>query len=289
MERRLATILRAASAAAVLAGLAACGDGPGGSSEPPRSLSNVSYGPDPAQVMDLELPAGRTRRTPVIVFIHGGAWSGGDKSFFLPIDLDKFVVRGYATANINYRLAGETVHDPILSQDVTAALDFIAAHADEYQVAPASFGLVGHSAGAHLALLAGYKYNPDGRIKAVASLAGPTDLTDPLWLLLPGVRSTIENYLGVSQVEAPERWTGASPVSVATGASPPTILIHGLSDLLVPYRQAERLHLRLQVLQVPTDYRLFPTYGHDLGYFLNLHFPDAVWNPIFAWFESYVR
>ena len=73
----------------------------------------------------------------------------------------RFAARGYATANINYRLASVplNVHDPILSDDVTAALDYVAVHGNEYHVASAKFAVVGHSNGAHLALLAAYKYN----------------------------------------------------------------------------------------------------------------------------------
>lgn len=266
-----------------------CGDGPGGTSDQARSLANVAYGSDPAQVMDLELPAGRTGSTPVVVFIHGGGWSGGDKSIFLPVDLQRFTAAGYATANINYRVANGTVHDPVLSQDVTAALDFLAARADEYQVSASRYGLVGHSAGAHLALLAGYRYDPTRRIKAIASLAGPTDLTDATWLSVPGVRFTIENYLGVTQAQAPERWTGASPLLVVTGSAPPTVLLYGQQDVLVPFAQGDRLVARLRELSVPVDAHVFPSYNHDLGYAANLHFPDEVLGPIVSWFSRYLK
>jgi acetyl esterase/lipase len=267
----------------------ACGDGPGDPSEPAVSLTNVPYGSDRAQVMDLELPAGRTGATAVVVFIHGGGWSGGDKSIFLPVDLHRFAAAGFATANINYRVANGTIHDPVLSQDVTAALDFVAANAGEYQVSPNRFALVGHSAGAHLALLAAYRYDPARRIKAVASLAGPTDLTDPSWLQMPGIRSTIENYLGVSQAQAPDRWIGASPLLVATALAPPTILVYGQQDILVPFTQGDRLAAALGQLGVPVDHRRFPTYNHDLGYVTNFHFPDDVMDPIVTWFTRYLK
>lgn len=266
-----------------------CGGGPGDPSEPARSLANVAYGSNPAQIMDLELPAGRTGVTPVVVFIHGGGWSGGDKSVFPAVDIRRFTDAGFATANINYRLANGSVHDPVLSQDVTAALDFIAAHAAEYQVAPSRFGLVGHSAGAHLSLLAGYRYDPARRIKAVASMAGPTDLTDPAWLAFPGIRSTIENYLGVSQSQAPERWTGASPLLVVTSSAPPTVLLYGQQDVLVPIAQGDRMAARLGELAVPVDHHRFPSYNHDLGAAANLHFPNDVLDPIIAWFNRYLK
>ena len=256
-----------------------------------QSMENIHYGTDPLQVMDVRLPAGRSATTGVVVFIHGGGWEGGDKSVFSPADLTKFTARGFATANINYRLTSVplNVHDPMLSNDVTAALDYVAAHAGEFHVASATFAVVGHSAGAHLALLAGYKYNSQNRIKAVASLSGPTNLVDPAFLAVPSVQGLIERYLGVTLNAQPARWTGASPVSAATATSPPTILLQGRLDVLVPYTQAEQLNSRLLALRVPVDYRLFPTYSHELNYLALNRFGDAVWDPTLAWFATYVK
>lgn len=254
-------------------------------------FNSVSYGSDSAQVMDIMLPAGRTTATPVVMFIHGGGWSGGDKSIFLASDLQRFISAGYATVNINYRLASNAagVHDPILSNDVTAALDYIAAHAVQYQVASATFALVGHSAGAHLALLASYKYDAAHRIKAVASMSGPTDLNDSTFLAISGVRSILEEYLGVTQAAAPARWTAASPVSVATATSAPTIILQGTLDVLVPHVEGEKLDARLTALGLAHEYRAFAAYGHDLGYAATGHFPDDAFNPVLAWFRTYLK
>lgn len=207
-----------------------------------RAVNNVRYGPDAAQILDVRLPAGRTSLTPVVVFIHGGGWEGGDKNIFTPADLNKFLARGFACVNINYRLASVplNVHDPVLSNDVSSALDFVAQHASEYVVANATFALVGHSAGAHLALLAAYKYDPQHRIKAVASLSGPTDLNATDFLAVPTVMGILERYLGVTKAAQPARWTAASPISQATNTSPPTIILHGRLDLVREVREVAR-------------------------------------------------
>lgn len=258
---------------------------------PAASFVNVSYGIDAFQKMDVLLPAGRDASTPVVVFIHGGGWSGGDKAIFTPGDLAKFTAAGYAAVNINYRLASNAanIYDPLLSQDVTAVLDFIAAHASEYHVSGSTFALVGHSAGAHLSLLASYKYDPAHRIKAVATLSGPTDLNDATFLAIGGIRATVETYLGVTQAAAPARWTDASPVAAATAAAAPTIIVQGSVDVLVPKVQGDKLDARLTTLGVPHAYHLYPPYNHDLGYAVLLHFPDDVWNPVLAWFATYLR
>ena len=258
---------------------------------PAESHPNVSYGTNAAQVMDISLPAGRDGATAVVIFIHGGGWSGGDKSIFLATDLARVNAAGYATVNINYRLASTTpaVHDPMLSDDVTAAMDYIAAHASEYQISGSKFGMVGHSAGAHLALLEAYKYNATGRIKAVASLSGPTDFTDSAFLAIPGDRTLVEVYLGVTQAAAPARWTAVNPVSVVTATSPPTIIMQGAVDVIVPRSQGDRLHARLQSLGVLDEYHVYPTYDHDLGYAAAGHFPDDVLTPVLAWLAKYLK
>jgi dipeptidyl aminopeptidase/acylaminoacyl peptidase len=156
-------------------------------------------------------------------------------------------------------------------------------------VASATFAVVGHSAGAHLALLAAYKYNSQRRIKAVASLSGPTNFVDPAFLTVPSVQGILERYLGVTFAAQPARWTGASPVTAATATSPPTILVHGQLDALVPYTQAQQLNTRLLALHVPVDYRLFPAYNHDLNYVALNHFGDDVWDPTLAWFATYLK
>ena len=102
--------------------------GGGNNSTPAQTLPNVAYGTDAQQKMDVYLPAGRTvTATKVMVMIHGGSWTTGDK-----IDLNAFVdtmkrrLPGYAIFNINYRLsAGTTNVFPTQENDVKAALQFI--------------------------------------------------------------------------------------------------------------------------------------------------------------------
>lgn len=70
-------------------------------------FTEVKYGNDPAQKMDIYLPAGRDSvSTPLLILIHGGAWISGDKSDFSPyMDSIRKILPNYAFANLNYRLA----------------------------------------------------------------------------------------------------------------------------------------------------------------------------------------
>lgn len=92
-------------------------------------IKDVSYGPDALQKMDLHLPANRTTATtPVFIMIHGGGWSGGDKSeiqFF--VDSLKKYRPDMAIISINYRLAAlpATNKFPTQEEDIEAALKFL--------------------------------------------------------------------------------------------------------------------------------------------------------------------
>ena len=123
----------------------------------------------------------------------------------------------------------------------------------------------------------------------MVSLSGPTDFSDSGFLAVPGDRTLVEVYLGVTQAAAPARWTAVSPIAIAIGTSPPTIIMQGAVDVLVPKSQGDRLHARLLALGVPDEYHLYPTYDHDLGYAATGHFPDDVLSPAIAWLAKYLK
>ncbi len=136
---------------------------------PAQFLSNASYGPDPRNIMDIYLPAGRTiTTTPVLIMIHGGGWSSGDKADFTPfVDTMKRRLPNYAIFNITYRLAGNG-HNlfPAQEQDVKKCIEFIYNKRNEYKISD-KIVLAGASAGGHLALLHAYKHTTPVKIKAV--------------------------------------------------------------------------------------------------------------------------
>src|SRR5687768_14830329 len=97
--------------------------------------TNVAYGTNPKQKMDIYLPAGRTTNlTKVLVVIHGGGWTGGDKAEFNPyIDVLQQELPDYAIFNLNYRLAsGGTNLFPAQENDIKAAIQFIFSKRADY-------------------------------------------------------------------------------------------------------------------------------------------------------------
>lgn len=219
------------------------------------AYANVST----AQKMDIYLPANRNATdTKVIIFIHGGGWNAGDKTDFNDaINTMWPSLKEYAIFNINYRLAdGAANINPAQINDINTAIDFITSKAVEYKINPNVIGLVGASAGAHLALLKAYKLNADGRIKAVVDLFGPTDLT---WMYnnhpLPiYAQPQIANFIGGTPTTKPTAYAEASPLNYVTATSPATQIFHGTVDPVVPISESQRLNAKLQTFGVPHEY-----------------------------------
>ncbi|HYE55952.1 MAG TPA: alpha/beta hydrolase [Chitinophagaceae bacterium] len=226
---------------------------------------DVSYGNDPAQKMDIYLPAGRSSsKTKVMVLIHGGGWTGGDKSEFDPfIPQIRQKLPDYALFNINYRLANNTTNRfPMQENDVKAAIEFISGKLGDYNVSE-DMVLLGFSAGAHLALLQGYKYSSPMRTKAVVSFYGPTDLVDmynnPVSQYAPLL---LQALLGSTPQQNVAVYNQSSPVFFVNSSSPPTIILHGGQDNLVSHTQATILQNKLQQAGVVNQYVFYPNEGH---------------------------
>ncbi len=231
---------------------------------PAKTYLNVSYGKDSLQKMDVYLPANRTDSTKVLVLIHGGGWMGGDKSEFaaaIPALQEK--LPQYAIFNINYRLANQlTNHFPTQENDVQAALQFITGKAGEYQTSK-EVVLLGASAGAHLALLQAYKHTDPVVPRAIISFFGPTDMAEiynrqsnayykmGLQLLIGGTPDT-----------KPAVFKQASPINFVSKQSPPTLLLHGGADGLVPLSHSKELKKKLESVHVPAELVVYPKEGH---------------------------
>jgi acetyl esterase/lipase len=232
-----------------------------------KNILNVAYGTDAAQKMDVYLPANRTiATTKVMVMIHGGGWTSGDKTDFTPfVDTMKKRLPDYAIFNINYRLSTGTSNlFPVQENDVKTALQFIFSKSAEYLISD-KYVLIGASAGAHLAMLQGYKYTAPVKPKAIVSFFGPADLTDmynnpaggnPLLSLI------LVQAIGKTPSQDPAIYTSSSPVTFIAAGAPPTILLHGSADPLVSYTQSVAVKIKLSTVGVTNQYILYPGKGH---------------------------
>jgi alpha-L-fucosidase 2 len=180
---------------------------------------------------------------PVAFLVHGGGWSGGSKSgsdkpgngaditpWFAAFNAGKFV-----WFSIDYRLA--PAHPwPAGYEDVLTAIRWVKAHAADYRGDPTRVVLVGHSAGGHLACLAGALADESTRVQAVVGFAQVTDLvTDTR--NRGGASTSLQALFGIAKELTPETEAtlrSVSPSEHIRAGLPPFLILHGDADKTVP-------------------------------------------------------
>ena len=227
-----------------------------------QTLLNISYGNDSEQIADIYLPAGRNENTKTIILVHGGGWSGGSKadmSYFIPTLQSQFP--DYAIVNTDYRLAtSESPGFPKQIEDLQKLI--VNLKNGDYHISN-DFAMIGTSAGAHLSMLYAYNYDPSNEVKALCSIVGPTDFTDPAYTGNPLFQSGLFYLVGnVNPQTNPEIFIDVSPVTHVSAQSPPTILLYGGQDPLIPASQAPRLKDRLDDFNVYNEMYIYAEGGH---------------------------
>jgi acetyl esterase/lipase len=248
-----------------------------------NSAITIAYGPhlnNEANLLDLWLPE-ESESThnkdlyPVVVFIHGGAWESGDKSF-MPFQVP-FNNRGYAVASINYRLTREYPY-PAQIEDCKTAISWLRSHAKVFRLDPHRIGVWGISAGGHLAALLGTTSDTEGHnwespadissaVQAVCDWSGPTDLATmeqqagANYVLSHSVRQ----LLGGTPEEKPDMAKEASPVTYIHTQSPPFLIMHGQHDTIVPVEQSQELASKLKAAKSNCILELIPHANHSFA------------------------
>ncbi|RKE94879.1 acetyl esterase/lipase [Ichthyenterobacterium magnum] len=249
-----------------------------------REELNVSYGSDNDQKFDIYLPANRTTDTKVLILVHGGGWTSGDKS-----DMNAFKdiilsdLQDIAVVNINYRLADQNNQPyPMQINDITSVVNHLKVNQSEYVISD-TFGFIGTSAGAHLSLLWSYAFDTENDITMVCSIVGPTNFTDPAYLnnTDPALQELIDLY-GINP--AINYLEEVSPYHQATTTAPPTILFYGGQDPLIPTTQGTAMRDKLQDLGVTHEFTLYPNAGHG---WIGLELIDT-WQKLKLFTETYL-
>jgi acetyl esterase/lipase len=238
-------------------------DGPSADSLPASSYQNVSYGSDAQQKLDVYLPANRNNKTRLLIIIHGGGWSAGDKSDFNNY-ITEFQNRlpGYAFANLNYRLVTkDTNFFPTQENDIASAITFLRDKSAEYKISQ-NFVYLGISAGAHLALLQAYKHSDILQPRGIVSFFGPADLVRLYMNNENTVPDAIKNVMNATLEEDPNIFYESSPINYVGSNSAPTLMLHGDKDNVVPVEQAYLLRDKLQEFNVTNKLVVYPGQGH---------------------------
>jgi acetyl esterase/lipase len=200
-----------------------------------------------------------SKAAPVLIFIHGGGWSKGKRSDYLPYLLD-YAQKGYVTVTVSYRLSG-VAHFPAAVQDVQTAVQWIRGNSAAYMINPDKIALIGGSAGGHLAMMVGYAdKNPGGGVQAVVNLYGPADLSTEY----ARNRGECLSFLGKSYQESPDLYKAASPRTHISRDDPPTLIFHGTIDALVPVSQSDSLHQWLDRAGIPNEYHRLKGWPHTM-------------------------
>lgn len=125
----------------------------GASAPPAPGTREIAYGADPKQRLDLLVPAD-VKRAPLLLFVHGGGWSIGDKRTGAGVKAAHFTDNGWAFASTNYRLVPQVTVEQ-QAADIAAAIAWSRANAAANGLESDRIVLMGHSAGAHLVALVG--------------------------------------------------------------------------------------------------------------------------------------
>jgi acetyl esterase/lipase len=218
-----------------------------------KVASGLRYGDDPRQTMDVYAPVGAAD-LPMLVFFYGGGWDSGSKDVY-GWAAQALAARGFVVFVPDYRVVPQ-VRFPSFIEDAAAATARAGELAATYGGDAGRLGVLGHSAGAHLAMMIALdrRYmaavdRPD-LIRAAAGLAGPYDF-------LPFDVAASQNAFG----RAPDP-TLTQPVTFARADAPPIWLGHGTDDAVVHAEDTTILNDRMQAVGGRSEARLYPGLDH---------------------------
>lgn len=267
------------------------------STEPPITQGEVLYSVEykNGRTLDIYQPTKKVYdKTPVVFFIHGGAWIGGRKE---SINMTRFggavnTLResGYAVISPEYTLAEEGKSPfPDCINDVADAVEWTRVNASTYNFDVNNFGVIGESAGGHIAMMNAFpdsvSFNEKKYQKTnftyVIDVYGPTKLegiyhsklADSLDVILTKLPETISGKFNVANylfgfdpkgdtVRANAIMKLYSPINYITKNIPPVLIIHGTADIVVPFEQSLLLIERLCRVNAKTEFHSLENVNH---------------------------
>ena len=252
-----------------------------------NTVLDIQYGTLPEQILDLYLPEEGDGPFPVLFDVHGGGWMlGNRRESYIAKKMD-MLNRGYAVIAMDYRLWPEVLFPENL-YDVKTAVRWARAHAQEYNLDPERFTMVGDSAGGHLTLMvaftadrpeyAGYQYGWEGysdAVQAACDMFGPSvmDSRAANFYKESGVKritfgegpATIEGIMAECFGREDNLLKLISPLELVHKDIPPLLILQGHDDGMVPYQNSTLVYDRICKVcgEGRAELQLYDDYNHE--------------------------
>jgi acetyl esterase/lipase len=213
--------------------------------------SDMAYGPDPRQKLDLYMPRESALPLPIVLFVHGGSWQEGNKNGYGFVGR-ALAAKGFMTLVMNYRLHPKDRY-PAFVDDVALALRWAADNGKSLGGNPQKLFALGHSAGAYdiaMAVLDERYAATRPKLAGVVTMAGPFDFL-PL-----DAKATIKVFGAVPDLPSTQ------PINHVTANAPPFLILHGTGDTTVFPRNAVALDKALREKGVSSELKFYDGTSH---------------------------
>lgn len=225
---------------------------------PAQPTRAIAYGDDPRQKLDVYPAAGAAdvgAKRPVLVFLYGGSWNSGRRQDYAWA-ARALAAKGFVVVTPDYRLAPDSPF-PAFVEDAAAAVAWAHANAQQHGGDGSRLVLVGHSAGAHIAMMVALDRRfidrtgaPSEAIRGAVGLAGP-------YRFDPREEGVLADAFGRYPDPA-----AVQPVNFARADAPPTLLLHGDADTRVLPRNSQRLAAALEEAGATSEVKLYRGVDH---------------------------
>ncbi|MBQ7101109.1 MAG: alpha/beta hydrolase [Clostridia bacterium] len=244
------------------------------SNEEYETYKDLAYGEAERNIMDIYVPdsAYENGHNGVILYIHGGSWTGGNKEDMAQRS-KRFAQKGYITATMNYTLYADGLFGKVtaltMCDEIGKAIEKIKAFSDEKELNITKLAVSGYSAGAHLSMLYGFSRADESAIELVftANQVGPSDFHSEVWgsTGLASMLSGIEITAEMTDTQKEEVISLVSPTAYVTKDTVPSVLAYGGTDMIVPSGNAKRIKAAFEAAGAVHSYILYPLSNHGLG------------------------